>query len=208
MLVNPNITRARVVLEIAAELVSGADQEFQQARVQLRAQGQKDWPHCLISLSTTEGLAAVVKGEAELALINPAAALTLALRGSAPFTTPHPVRTIAVVPSLDQLVFAVKAGTGLERFDDIALRRTPLRVALRGHPGHCLHFMLDGIAAATGFRLADVRAWGGALVHQGAGPPCRAGRPSRLWPGARSTPSSTRLRRCGSTPRSMPACGS
>ena len=32
MLVNPNVTRARVVLEIAAELVSGADQEFQQVR--------------------------------------------------------------------------------------------------------------------------------------------------------------------------------
>jgi uncharacterized protein len=171
MLVNPNTTRSRVVLEIAAELVAGPDRDFQQAKVLLRSPGTKDWPHCLFSASTSEGLDAVINGEAELALINPAAALTLAYRGTGPFTAPLPVRAIAVIPSLDRFALAVARDSGLETFEDIPRRRAPLRLALRGQRDHCLQFMLEGIAAAAGFKLDDIIGWGGAIVREGAGPP-------------------------------------
>ena len=167
---NPNSIRSRVVLEIAAEMVTG-EREFQQAKVMIRPPGKKEWPVCLHSSSTFEGFEAVMKREADLAMINPAAALTLALRGSAPFASPQPVRTIAVIPSHDQFVFAVTSDTGLKTFEDIAARRSPLRIGLRGQRDHFLQHMLAGVASAAGFRLDDIRDWGGELHYEGGGPP-------------------------------------
>jgi TRAP-type uncharacterized transport system substrate-binding protein len=100
-------------------------------------------------------------------MINPAAVLTLAHRGTGPWRAPQPVRIIAVIPSFDQYVFAVKRETGLARFEEIAEKRVPLRLSLRGTPDHCLHLMLDHIAAAAGFSLDDLRAWGGAAKKEG-----------------------------------------
>ena len=146
--VNPVTTRSRVVLEIASELVA-ANETLRQAKVMLRAQGSPGW------------------SRADLAIINPSAALTLAYRGTGQYAAPQPVRALAVIPSLDQYVFAVKSSTGLTTFEDIATRRAPLRVALRGQRDHCLHAMLDHIAAAAGFTLADLAAWGGEARREG-----------------------------------------
>jgi TRAP-type uncharacterized transport system substrate-binding protein len=129
--------------------------------VLLRKQGTAQWPLCLFASSTYEGVDAVVRGEAALAMINPAASLTLAYRGTGPYDTPQPVRTIAVIPSADQYVFAVKRETGLTAFEQIGTRRAPLRIATRGQRDHCLHIMLEHIAAAAGFTLDEFRAWGG-----------------------------------------------
>ncbi|MEE9194249.1 MAG: hypothetical protein V3U44_00285, partial [Alphaproteobacteria bacterium] len=122
-------TRARIALEIASELVGVPDQLHRQAKVLLRKVGDTDWPICLFASSTIEGIDAVAAREASLAMINPAAILTLAYRGSAPFKGPQPVRAIGVIPSLDQYMFAVKAETGLTCFEDIAAQRYPLRIS-------------------------------------------------------------------------------
>jgi TRAP-type uncharacterized transport system substrate-binding protein len=167
--VNPVTTRSRLVLEIASELVSlpGSGMALRQAKVHLREQGQSDWPLCLFGSSTIEGVRAVVDKEADLAIINPAIMLTLAYRGTSVFKTPQPVRAISVIPSFDQYAFAVKSDTGLSTFEEIAAKRYPLRVSLRGMPDHSLHFMLDDILAAAGFSLADLRAWGGEARKDG-----------------------------------------
>jgi len=167
--VNPVTTRSRVVLEIASEIVSlpGSGMELRQAKVLLRDQAQRDWPLCLFGSSTIEGVSAVAKKEAALAIINPAIMLTLAYRGTGIFKTPQPVRTLTTIPSLDQYVFAVKSETGLTRFEEIAERRYPLRIALRGIADHSLQFMLDDILAAAGFSLAALRAWGGDARMEG-----------------------------------------
>jgi TRAP-type uncharacterized transport system substrate-binding protein len=168
---NPMTTRSRIVLEIAAELVAGEDQPFKQAKVLLREQGKgPDWPFCLFGTSTIEGIEAVVKREADLAMINPSGPLNLAYRGTGPYSAPQPVRVIAVIPSDDQYVFAVKRETGLTRFEEIAEKRVPLRVSLRGQPDHCLHSMLDHITAAAGFSMDDVVAWGGEVRREGSLP--------------------------------------
>jgi len=158
---NPIVTRSRVVLEIAAELVADDEQPYTQAKVLLRKQGTQEWPLCLFGSSTYEGVDAVVRGEAALAMINPAASLTLAYRGTGPYATPQPVRAIAVIPSADQYVFAVKRETGLTTFEEIGTRRAPLRIATRGQRDHCLHVMLEHIAEAAGFSLDAFRGWGG-----------------------------------------------
>jgi hypothetical protein len=169
---NAITTRSRVVLEIAAELVAMHDQPLRQAKVLLRAQGEgnPDWPLRLFGSSTNEGVEAVVTGESALAIINPAAALSIAYRGAPPYKAPQPVRTLAVIPSYDQYVFAVHPKTGLARFEEIAERRYPLNALLRDQRDHCLHFMLDHIAAAAGFSLRDLESWGGQARREGSLP--------------------------------------
>lgn len=157
---NPVTTRSRVVLEVAAEFVA-AHPTMRQAKVMLREQGASDWALTLTGLSTNDGIVEVMSGAADLAIINPSSALTVAWRGKGRWREPQRVRVIGVIPSLDQYVFAVKAAHGLASFEDIARRRMPLRLSLRGQRDHCLHAMLDDIAAAAGFTLGDLRAWGG-----------------------------------------------
>src|SRR5437879_1522255 len=98
--------RSRLVLEIASELVARNDQPNQQAKVLLRPQrGDKSWALSLFGSGTIEGITAVVRGEAALAITNPAESLSLAYRGKGIFKTPQPIRAIAVILSYDQCVF-------------------------------------------------------------------------------------------------------
>lgn len=161
--------RSRLVLEIASELVGGSDRGIRLAEVRLRGLATEQ-PLQLSSLSTIAAVFDVAEGRLDLAIANPSAALTLAYRGTGPFDRPMPLRTIAVIPSADQYVFAVKKETGLTHFEDIALKRSPLRVLVRGVPDHFLHVMLDDIAAAAGFSVSDLTAWGGALRKSGPHP--------------------------------------
>ena len=163
----PQTTRSRVALEIASHMVGASDQKYRQAKVLLRSHGADEWPVCLFGSSTIEGIEAVARREATMAIVNPSAMLTLAARGTGPFSTPLPLRAIAVIPTFDQFVFAVNADTGLRAFEDIAASRLPLRIALRGQADHSLNHMLNDIVAAAGFSLADLISWGGAAIQEG-----------------------------------------
>ena len=103
-------------------------------------------------------------------MINPAAVLAVAMRGQGIFKEPMPVRAIAVIPSWDAFVFAVRPETGLTRFEDIAVRKPKLRILMRGTPDHCLHHMFDDVAAAAGFSRDDIARWGGELRKAGSVP--------------------------------------
>src|ERR1700728_3960758 len=109
--VNPVTTRSRVVLEIASEFVA-SHETMRQAKVLLREQGNRDWSLCLTGLSTNEGIVEVANRSADLAIINPSAALTVAYRGTGQWGSKQPVRALGVIPSYDQYVFAVKSTTG------------------------------------------------------------------------------------------------
>ena len=108
--------------------------------------------------------------EIDLAIINPATVLSVALRGKGIFKEPMPVRAIAVIPSWDQFVFAVRPETGLSSFEDIARRKPKLRILMRGAPDHTLHHMFDDIAAAAGFSRDDIASWGGEVRKAGSVP--------------------------------------
>ncbi len=174
ILTNPNVTRSRLVLEIASEMVGGGDPEsgpdYFQAQAVLRAARPGGKPVTLFGSSTAEGIEAVVRREVDLAIINPACVLSVAARGHGMFKTPQPVRAIAVIPSWDQYVFAVRAETGLKSVEDIAAKRPRLRVSMRGTPDHTLHPMFDDIAAAAAFSRADIAAWGGEIRKEGGLP--------------------------------------
>lgn len=166
--------RAQFVLETAAAYASVPGQRVRQATVQLRDPGSTDPPLCLSASSTYEGIDAVVAGDAALAIMNPSAGLTLAYRGTGRYRTPQPVRVLTVIPSFDRCALALRPDSPVSSFEDVARRKYPLQLAVRAQRDHYLQELLEHVAAAAGFSLADLESWGGALHYMGSSPP-RAG---------------------------------
>ncbi|HEX5607657.1 MAG TPA: TAXI family TRAP transporter solute-binding subunit [Candidatus Binatia bacterium] len=162
---HPHTTRSRLMLEVASQLVSRKDFPYLQARIQLREQGSAEWPLTMFASDSPATIHEVAVGNVQFAIINPSMILKIAALGSAPFKEPMPLRVIAVLPSLDQMVFAVKRETGLTSFSDIGKRRFPLRVSLRAQPDHSLHLIIDHVMRAAGFTLADIISWGGKVRY-------------------------------------------
>jgi TRAP-type uncharacterized transport system substrate-binding protein len=162
--------RSRFAIEIAAELVAMEDQPLKRARVQIRNQDyDTEWPINLLGASTMEGLLAVCNGEATVSLINPAAILTMAYRGTGPFKTPQPVRLITTFPSADACMMAVKKDLGVKSFEELVAKKPALQLAVREQHDHCLHMVLDHLTECAGFSTAQLKQWGGALRAE-AGP--------------------------------------
>ena len=162
---HPHTTRSRLMLEVASALVNRKDFPYLQARVSLREQGAADWPMTLFASDSPATVQEVAEGRVQFAIINPSMMLKLAARGSAPFTEPIAVRVIAVLPSLDSMLFAVKRETGLKSFGDIRARKFPLRVSLRAQPDHSLHVIVNHVLDAAGFSLDDIVSWGGQVRY-------------------------------------------
>jgi hypothetical protein len=157
--------RSRLLLELASELVDQPSWPYRQATISLREQGAADWPLTLLASDGPAAIDEVARGKVQVAIINPAGILPLAVRGSGPFTTPIPLRAITVIPSPDQLAFAVSEATGLRSLREIAERRSPLRVSLRGQMDHSLHLVVNEVLSAAGFTLEDIKRWGGQVRY-------------------------------------------
>ena len=170
MLTHPHTTRSRLMLEVASQLVSRKDFPYLQARISLREQGADEWPLTLFASDSPATIHEIAAGKVQFAIINPSMILKLAALGSAPFMTPIPLRTIAVLPARDQMVFAVKATSGLTSFGDIRERKYPLQVSLRGQPDHSLHVIIDHVLKAAGFSLDEIVSWGGRVRYDSGMP--------------------------------------
>jgi TRAP-type uncharacterized transport system substrate-binding protein len=157
--------RSRLVLEVASELVDQPQWQYRQARIALREQGGDGWPVVLFGSDSPAVIAQVARGEVQVAIINPAAPLALALRGKGPFQQPIALRAIAVIPSPDQLAFAVTKQTGLNSLREVGERRLPLRVSIRGQMDHSLHLVVREVLSAAGFSLEDIVSWGGQVRY-------------------------------------------
>jgi TRAP-type uncharacterized transport system substrate-binding protein len=165
MRTHPHTTRSRLMLEVASELVNRRDWPYLQARVSLREQGSGEWPVNLFASDSPAALHEVASGKVQFAIINPSMILKLAALGSSPFKEPIALRSIAVLPSCDQMLFAVKQETGLKSITDIRERRFPLKVFLRGQPDHSLHIIVNHLMAAAGFSFDDIVSWGGEVRY-------------------------------------------
>jgi len=163
--VSPSVIRSRLVLEVASELVGRRSFQTNQARISLREQGPGAWKLNFFGSDAPDAIEDVRRREVDVAIINPAAPLTLAYRGTGPFKEPIPVRAIAVIPSSDMFVLAVCESTGLVSLSDIRERRFPLRVSLRGQKNHSLHLIVNQILSEAGFSLDDIVAWGGQVRY-------------------------------------------
>jgi TRAP-type uncharacterized transport system substrate-binding protein len=117
-------------------------------------------------------------GRVDVSTLNPAVMLTMAHRGTGPFDEPKNVAVLAVLPHYDQLGFAVANRLGFAHLGDIAAKRYPLRVSVRGSIDACTPVMVDVVLRAHGFTLADIVAWGGEISYDQPMPddPSRMGR--------------------------------
>lgn len=161
----PVTTRSRLVLEMASELVGLEDWKDKQIKLSLREQGAPRWNLCFFASDAPSGIDEVIRGDADLGIINPVEPLTLAYRGTGPYKNPSPLRVITTIPSADQLGFAVTENTGLNSLADIRERRFPLKVSLRGQRAHSVQPMVEDTLAAYGFSLDDIRSWGGEVRY-------------------------------------------
>jgi TRAP-type uncharacterized transport system substrate-binding protein len=167
---HPHTTRSRLMLEVASELVSKRNWPYLQARVSLREQGSDEWPVTLFASDSPATIHDVAAAKVQAAIINPSMVLKLAARGSPPFKEPLPLRAIAVLPSSDSMLFAVKQETGLKTITDIRERRFPLKLSLRGQPDHSLHLVVDRVLRAAGLSLDDLVTWGGEVRYDAGMP--------------------------------------
>jgi len=161
----PATTRSRMMLEVASELVGWKDWVQRQATVSLRPQGAGDWQLTLFASDDPDVIDEVVSGQVQVAIMNPVDPLTLAYRGTGPFNEPLPLSIVTVIPSEDQLAFAVSERTGVTSLEEIRERRVPLRVSLRKQQGHSTHFYVEHVLNAAGFSLDDIRSWGGEIRY-------------------------------------------
>lgn len=183
----PPSIRSLLMLEATAAMMRGRKRPSfgTQVEISLRPQGDSRWHVRLLASDTPEGIDAVVAREADLAIINPSAVLTLAYRGSGAFRRPMPVRAVTVLPQYDFMMFAVPADRGLRYLEEVAEQRYPLRVSVRGmEPNHSVHLVLSDVLAAAGCPLADLESWGG-QVHYDVGLGNAAGRLGAVVDGQR-----------------------
>ncbi|HEY3118778.1 MAG TPA: TAXI family TRAP transporter solute-binding subunit [Chloroflexota bacterium] len=108
-------------------------------------------------------IAAVGAGELDLAEVNPAALVGLAVRGTGPFAAPLPLRVIGVLPAWDGMGFAVAERTGITSLDELAAHRQPLRLSVRETASHSSRLLINEVFAALGTRLEDIVGRGGSL---------------------------------------------
>ena len=157
--------RSRLVLEVASEMVDQPDWQHRQARVSLRPQGADRWAVTFFASDGPAAIDQVARGEVQMAISNPAGYLALAERGTGPFAAPISLRAITVIPSPDQLAFAVTQRSGLKSLQEIRERRYPLRVSLRAQRDHALHPVVTEVLTAAGFSLDDMTSWGGQVRY-------------------------------------------
>lgn len=175
----PPSIRSLFMLEACASMISDRRKPSfgNQIEISLRHQGEQRWRARFLASDNPSGIDAVVAQEADLAIINPSAVLTLAYRGTSVYRHPMPVRAITVLPQFDFVMLAVEAKTGLRYLEEVAERQLPLRVSLRGaEPSHSVHLVLSDILAAAGCPLPAIEAWGGQACYD----PGLGGGPGRL----------------------------
>ena len=159
----PVTVRSKMVLEIASELVGTPGWEDRQAKLSLRPQGPGPWNLTLLGSDSADAVADVASKEAQLAIVNPGAVLTLAMRGTGPFNEPVPVRAITVIGSYDQLAFGIHERTGMHSLEQVREAKYPLRISMRGQRDHTIHMIVDEVLKAAGFSIAELESWGGGV---------------------------------------------
>ncbi len=166
----PATSRSSVMLQVASRLVAERAWPYRQVRISFRTQDDPEWKFCFFGSDSPEVIEEVALGKVHVAAINPGSVLTLAFRGTGPFNKAIPLRAICVIPSHDQLGFAVSRRTGLNSLSDIRERHFPLKVSLRGQENHSTHLVVKEVLSAADLSLEDIVSWGGEVRYDRAEP--------------------------------------
>ena len=112
-----NVVRAKTLWEIGLEVASDPATPYGGNRdvvVGVGSGSSEEFRPWLRMATGSPILAhAIVRGELEMAFVNPSGCLTQAYRGTGLFPEPLPVRVVASYPSWDRFVMVVHPRTGL-----------------------------------------------------------------------------------------------
>ena len=181
--------RPRLMLEAASEMVGYADWAYKYARISLRDPiGLREGIFSLAATVDPDLIPEVARGAVAVAMLNPSAMLNRAVAGLGPFDEPQKVAAIGVIPSDDQLGFAVTERSGVTSLDQLRQDKVPLRISVRASRDlasetpndvvkpHGTTLLADEVLKAHGFSLADIESWGGHVSYDLPLPP----HPSRI----------------------------
>lgn len=103
----------------------------------------------------------VAEGKYDTGMTTPGWFVRLAYEGKAPFTKPLPLRSLALFPHDDRMVFLVRKETGITSIREIAEKKPKLKysvpVVIKTHPAT---WGAEQVFKEYGFSLADMDAWG------------------------------------------------
>ena len=178
--VDPTNLRPMLFLEAAREIMLNEDWPYRAVTVVMEDHGGPG-RFAFYGANHPDAVEEVHARRVDISILNPAAMLTMAHRGTDAFTSPKDVATIAVLPHDDRLGFAVADRLGFASLADIATARYPLRVSVRGSVDACTPIMVDVVLRAYGFSLGDIEGWGGEISYDQPMPnhPSRIGRLER-----------------------------
>jgi TRAP-type uncharacterized transport system substrate-binding protein len=178
--VDPTNLRPMLFLEAARDMMLNEDWPFRAVTVVMEDHGGPG-RFAFYGANHPDAVEEVQARRIDISILNPAAMLTMAHRGTGAFTSPKEVATIAVLPHDDRLGFAVADRLGFAGLADIAAARYPLRVSVRGSVDACTPIMVDVVLRAYGFSLGDIKGWGGEISYDQPMPnhPSRIGRLER-----------------------------
>lgn len=111
---------------------------------------------------------AVAEGRLDMAIVNPSALLTQAVRGIGMFEKPLPLRVVAIWPTWDWFAFVFNPRCPVRSLREVAERRYPLHVSVKEDPTHSTRVFLDQLLGFYGFSLATLESWGGRLNLTGS----------------------------------------
>lgn len=103
----------------------------------------------------------VGEGRFDIGVTTPGWFGTLAYEGRHPFTSPQPIRGLALLPHDDRMVFVVRKDTGITSIRQIVEERRPLRYSIPLSDTHPAIFGADEVLAAYGSSRAEIDSWGG-----------------------------------------------
>jgi TRAP-type uncharacterized transport system substrate-binding protein len=175
--VDPTNLRPMLFLDVAREIMLADDWTHRAVTVVMESHTGPG-RFAFYGANHPDAIEEVHAGRIDVSTLNPAVMLTMAHRGTGPFDAPKNVAVVAVLPHYDQLGFAVASRLGFTSLEDIAAKRYPLRVSVRGSIDACTPIMVDVVLRAHGITLAGIEAWGGEISYDQPMPndPSRIGR--------------------------------
>jgi TRAP-type uncharacterized transport system substrate-binding protein len=166
-----NFQRARMLWEIGLHIAGNPDAPYTGNRDMCitvgSGSGETFRPWLRMSTGSPILALAVVRGELDMAIVNPSGFLTQAYRGKGLFTEPLPVRVLATYPSWDRFVYLIHPRTGLTSLAQVKEKRYPLRLSIREDPTHSTRVLIDQTLELYGFGLSDIESWGGSFQLNG-----------------------------------------
>ncbi len=166
-----NFKRAKMLWEIGLHIAGDPNEPYMGNRDTCitvgSGSGDRFRPYLKMSTGSALLAGAVVRGDLDMAMVNPSGMLTQAYRGAGVFSDPLPVQVVACYPSWDRFACLIHPRTGLSSIAQIKEQRFPLRLCIREDPAHSTRILVDQILAAYGFSLADIKSWGGSLFLVG-----------------------------------------